>query len=80
MVVETIPSGSKATVGIKGIPRYILGAITTKYVSPAQESHKINITLTFKLGEETKEVKTTKKVQKKKIEALINLLKTVKEY
>ncbi len=59
ITITSIPSGSKATVGIKDIPRYMVGAITTEYVSPAKEEHTINLTLNFKLGNETKTVKYT---------------------
>ncbi len=57
--ITSIPSGSQAKVGIKDIPRYMVGAITTEYVSPVKQEHTINLTLNFKLGEETKTVKYT---------------------
>lgn len=55
--VTTIPSGTDATVGIKGIPRYMVGAIETEYVSPVNTENSINVMLKFTLGDQTKTVK-----------------------
>ena len=55
IIVTSIPSGTYATVGIKGIPRNMVAAIETDYQSPNQD-RSMNITLNFKLGNETKTV------------------------
>lgn len=54
--ITSIPSGSDAKVGIKEIPRFMVGAITTEYVSPSIVENKINITAEFKMGTQTKTV------------------------
>ena len=57
--VTSIPSGTNATVGIKGIPRYMVASITTDYES-ANKDKEINVTLNYKLGNMTKTVKYDK--------------------
>lgn len=57
MIVTSIPSGSQAKVGIKGIPRYMVSAITTEYVLPQIQENTINVTLNFTMGEQKKTVK-----------------------
>lgn len=52
--VTTIPSGTKATVGIKEIPRYMVGAIQTEYISPVNTKNTINFTLNFTMGTQKK--------------------------
>lgn len=54
--ITSIPSGTNARVGITGIPRYMVGAITTEYVSPINSEHNMNLSLTFKMGTQTKTI------------------------
>lgn len=54
--VVSIPSGTNAKVGIKGIAGYMVGAITTEYVSPINSEHSMNLSLTFKMGSQSKTV------------------------
>lgn len=55
IAVTSIPTASYAKVGIEDLPRYMVGAITTKYnPSETPNTLKINVNLTY--GNETKTV------------------------
>lgn len=54
--IVSVPSGSNATVGITGVPKYMAGSITAKYIKPKESELKKNITLTFKMANETKTI------------------------
>lgn len=60
--VTSIPSGTSAKVGIKDIPKYMLGAVTTEYVSPASTTHKMNLTINLTMGKQQ-----SKKIELKNI-------------
>ena len=59
--VVSIPSGINATVGIKEVPRYMVGAITTEYNNPTKDN-EINLKIVYKFlnEEKTKEYKGLK--------------------
>ena len=54
--VTSIPSGNDAVVGVQGIPKYMVGSITTKYVSPIEGVYTADLSTTFTLGNKTKKV------------------------
>lgn len=53
--VTSIPTDSYAKVGIKDLPRYIVGAINTKYV-PSEKPNTLTINVNLKYGNETKTI------------------------
>lgn len=54
--IVSIPSGSYATVGITGLPRYMVGAITAQYVNPNEVENEMNITLKFTMAGQEKKI------------------------
>lgn len=56
--VTSIPTTSYAKVGIKGIPRYMVGAIYTKY-SPPTEPTTLKINVNLKYGSQNKTITYT---------------------
>lgn len=53
--ITSIPTASYAKVGIEGLPRYMVGAIYTKY-NPSEAPNTLKINVNLKYGNETKTV------------------------
>lgn len=55
--IVSIPSGSYAKVGITGLPRAMVGAITAKYVPPSAAEYGIDLDFKFAMAGKTKTYK-----------------------
>lgn len=59
--VTSIPSGAQATIGVQGIPKYMLAAVRTEYVSPMNNIYTTgSLDIDIKMGTQTKKVNFNK--------------------